>query len=476
MDPARVLNTAKVTVSAVEGVDPEPVRAALAATGLTVDVTALGDAPADGLSVVLVDDYLDPALADRNARQLASGQPWLIARTSGTEPWIGPFLRSGHTGCWSCMAQRLAANRQLERYLADKRGETVPRHTVRAAIAAGPLAAAGLIAAEAARIAATGEPGALCGQMVTLDLANLTTDTHILVRRPQCPSCGDPRIVDERGPKIVLASGDARYTGDGGYRTVRPEETLARLEQHISPYFGAITKLVSHTPETDTLTHSYSAGHNFAMVNDSMDLLRRNLRGQSGGKGRSEIQAKVSAVCEAIERYVAVWQGDEPVRRTAYRELDPRTAVHPQSLLHFSDAQLADRETWNRAPANRLHKVPETFREDSPVDWTRAWSLTHDEERLIPAAYVWYGHPDLDEHFFCISDSNGSAAGNSLEEAVLQGLCELTERDAVALWWYNRLRLPAFDPDSLDDPYVDGSGRSTTAWTAICGCSTSPPT
>jgi ribosomal protein S12 methylthiotransferase accessory factor len=29
------------------------------------------------------------------------------------------------------------------------------------------------------------------------------------------------------------------------------------------------------------------------------------------------------------------------------------------------------------------------------------------------------------------------------------------ERDAVALWWYNRLSRPAFDLDSLNDPYVD---------------------
>ncbi|MEV4090229.1 YcaO-like family protein [Nonomuraea fuscirosea] len=29
------------------------------------------------------------------------------------------------------------------------------------------------------------------------------------------------------------------------------------------------------------------------------------------------------------------------------------------------------------------------------------------------------------------------------------------ERDAVALWWYNRARRPAFDLDSLRDPYVD---------------------
>ena len=37
---------------------------------------------------------------------------------------------------------------------------------------------------------------------------------------------------------------------------------------------------------------------------------------------------------------------------------------------------------------------------------------------------------------------------------MLQGFCELVERDAVALWWFNRLRRPGLDLASVDDPYV----------------------
>jgi ribosomal protein S12 methylthiotransferase accessory factor len=52
------------------------------------------------------------------------------------------------------------------------------------------------------------------------------------------------------------------------------------------------------------------------------------------------------------------------------------------------------------------------------------------------------------------ASSNGAAAGNTLAEAQLQGLLELIERDAVALWWYPRSERPAFDLDSWDDPRV----------------------
>ena len=53
-----------------------------------------------------------------------------------------------------------------------------------------------------------------------------------------------------------------------------------------------------------------------------------------------------------------------------------------------------------------------------------------------------------------MSCSNGNAAGNTLEEAILQGFLELVERDSVALWWYNRVRRPAVDLDSFGEPYL----------------------
>jgi ribosomal protein S12 methylthiotransferase accessory factor len=73
----------------------------------------------------------------------------------------------------------------------------------------------------------------------------------------------------------------------------------------------------------------------------------------------------------------------------------------------------------------------------------------------VPTAYCYFGHPDIREHFFTACDANGHAAGNTVEEAILQGTMELVERDAASIWWHNRVRRPAFDLDSLDEPYVD---------------------
>src|SRR5882724_2591978 len=67
---------------------------------------------------------------------------------------------------------------------------------------------------------------------------------------------------------------------------------------------------------------------------------------------------------------------------------------------------------------------------------------------------VYGGYPAPPDLACCVSDPSGSAAGTSLEEAVLQGVLELVERDALAIWWYNRVRRPAIALDAVDDPYV----------------------
>jgi ribosomal protein S12 methylthiotransferase accessory factor len=464
-----------VMVLAVGGADPGPVTEALTEAGvrarhiteLPAVQAAAPDAGAGGLLVVVTDDYLRPELAAINDAMLAAGERWVLAKPAGIEPWIGPLFEPGVTGCWACLRHRLSGNRQVERYLAGLVGDLTLVAEHPPAIPPSAAAVAGLLAGELARAIVSGGNPVLHGTLVTVDLRTLSTSQHTLIRRPQCHSCGDPGLMTEREPKVAIGSVPVFQWTAGGLRTEDLATTFDRLSAHVSPYLGAVSSLRAYGNTYDGLVATYSAGHNFAMPSKDIGMLRRNLRGQSGGKGKSEIQAKVSAVCEAIERYCAVCDGDEPAVRAAYADLGPDQAVHPAELLLFSAAQYEHRKEWNHDPAHRLQRVPEPFHDDVPVDWTPAWSLTHERRRLVPAAYAWYGHPDMREHAYSFADSNGTAAGNCLEEAILQGFFELAERDAVALWWYNRLRRPAVDLDSLHDPYADalrelyaGLGRS----------------
>ena len=102
-----------------------------------------------GLTVVLVEDYLDSRLAEFNHARLAARQPWLLVQPSDLVPLIGPVFSPGKSACWACLADRMKWNRQIKAYL--------DRHDARCVVAS-PLntsvlvpTAIGLAAAEIAQ-------------------------------------------------------------------------------------------------------------------------------------------------------------------------------------------------------------------------------------------------------------------------------------------------------------------------------------
>jgi oxazoline/thiazoline synthase len=98
--------------------------------------------------------------------------------------------------------------------------------------------------------------------------------------------------------------------------------------------------------------------------------------------------------------------------------------------------------------------VPAPFDESQEIEWSPNWSLTHGELRWLPTAYCYFDVPQATPSI-CFSDSNGCASGNHLEEAILQGFLELAERDAMALFWYNRVPRPAIQLESFNHAFFD---------------------
>lgn len=428
--------------------DAEAVVAALRSVGIEVlDGSTAGSGTT---AVVVTADLLDSRIAAIDAEMRAAGTSWLLVRASGEAVSVGPLFTPGDTACWHCMEMRMRGNRQLDTYLERKVATTVSRPAAPPAVAATRSIAAGIAASELLAHLGGATVTSL-GHIVAVDTQTYQSETHAVIRRPQCHACGDTAVATKPA-EVTLNSSPKRFTADGGHRVQRPEETYERLIKHVSPLTGAVSSLKRQTINDDGVTYSYASGHNFALMQDSTFFLRKNLRGRSGGKGRTDVQAKVGAICEAIERYVGVFRGDEPRQRARFVDLD--NAVHPGDLLGFSEHQYANRLAWNSANLSSYHLVPERFDTEREIDWTTAWSLRDDAPRLVPTGYCYFGHPDIAEHFFCASDANGNAAGNSLEEAILQGLLELVERDAAAIWWYNRLQLPAVDLDAMAEPYI----------------------
>jgi bacteriocin biosynthesis cyclodehydratase domain-containing protein len=442
----RQLANTRVSVTAVGEVATEPFAAIL--ESLHVQVSEGGQ-----LGVILTDDYLRSGLHSYNQEALRSGRPWLLVKPVGSQIWIGPLFWPGKTGCWACLAQRLRANRTVEMFVQKKQGRAEPVPTARAFTPATLQIAWNIAATEIATWIVRGESPNLEGKILTFDLRSCQTQTHTLVRQSLCVACGRP----EQGghgpaPPVVLQSRKKAFTEDGGHRVYRPEATLERYQHHVSPLIGAVTMLERPVSAGDGPLHVYAAGENQAVRHESLEDVRRSLRSMSCGKGVSDLQARVSALCEALERASGVFRGDERRRKARLRDLED-VAIHPNRVMLYSARQYEERDAWNARKSPWTH-VPVPFDEEAEIEWTPVWSLTRQAIRYLPTALCYYEYPQPKDRAYCMACSNGNAAGNTPEEAILQGFLELVERDGVGVWWYNRLQRPGVDLDSFDEPYL----------------------
>jgi bacteriocin biosynthesis cyclodehydratase domain-containing protein len=420
----------------------------------------LGAGPS-ALTVVLVDDYLNPGVADFNLDRLADGRPWLLAKPTGGLLWTGPVFEPGTTACWWCLAARLSSNQMVMNYLKQRNGLIAPPVTSIADLAATRQLGLRLTAVQAAAWLAAGQrrPDHSLTEVVTFDTVTMDSRHHRLTRRPQCAACGDRELQSRlhQSPVRLTPRPKAKIT-DGGHRAKSPEKLLAEFEPLVSPITGPVKQLVKLPSDVEGL-HTYQAGQNFAVPMGHVSDLRAGLRSAASGKGMTDVQARASAIGEAVERYSGLYRGDEGRISATYHELGPEQAFQPNELHLFSDAQFRDRAEWN-ARDSHFQRVCDPFDPARKIDWTPVWSLTHERTKYFPTASLFFGYPLQQGNRYSGADSNGNAAGTCLEDAIVQGFMELVERDSVALWWYNMLRRPAIDLASFGDPYFDTWQRS----------------
>ena len=372
--------------------------------------------------VAVVDDYLNPDLAALHHRMREAKQPWTIVKPIGLSIWIGPIFTADGAACLECLTRRLAENGVAPAAVPASL-PTTRRFGVRLA--------ATLLSTWIAR----GSPPAECGRLVTYDCRTLERERHDVLPHPGCGTCAARRDAQDPAAdcRIELHSRQVRAAADGGHRTSASEETLARLEPLTSRLTGIACDIVEDEIAAPGFVH-------------------RDARTGASGKGRTRTQARVSCLAESIELYNGTFHGGERRRAARMQDLGA-DAVHPNDLLLISDRQYASRETLNQS-LTAPKRIPAPFDASRTIDWTPVWSLTMERVRWLPTALCYFNYPLSDDHQFGSAATNGGAAGNTIEEAILHGVLELVERDAVAIWWYNRLTAPAVDLDSFDDPFV----------------------
>jgi oxazoline/thiazoline synthase len=438
----RNLSQCKVRVEAIDVKGAAEFTAALGTLGVRV-VNRSPD-----LTVTLVNDYLERQLAELNRSRVADKTPWLLVQPSGVFPLVGPLLRPGHTACWTCLFDRMIRNREIKGFL-DRGGAK--------AVAVSPLArnaigqsAIQFAAVEIAKAIATGFRTDIGNHIMSVDLTGSVLAKHYVGQRPQCPTCGDKKLLNPRrkAEPIKLDAGAKLIITSGGYRTMTSRATVSRFRRHVSPLTGVVKRLERIEADLPMNTNFF-AQHNFSAPAQSVDELRSGLSGGSFGKGSTAEQAEASALMEAIERYSGIYQGDEIRSTKRFTDFAEGEAVRPNDILNYSEAQYAIRN--DHSQHDEAHPAPEPFDPDARIEWSPVWSLRDQRFKYIPTSllYFFYSGPRAFH-----TDSNGCAAGNTVQEAIVQGFLELVERDAYAIWWYNRSQRAEVDLSRIEDSYV----------------------
>ena len=151
------------------------------------------------------------------------------------------------------------------------------------------------------------------------------------------------------------------------------------------------------------------------------------------GKGASPIQSKASACMELAERFsFFAFKADEKnfvrgdyasLKAEGYPLLDSSYLLKSVEDIKLTSEHL------------------EQLLEGIPMQWTWATNISREEQVLIP--FSW---------FYAINEFNGPSAGNTVEEAALQGISEIVERHVCSLINQHHIKTPAIDKATIEDP------------------------
>lgn len=317
---------------------------------------------------------------------------------------IGPYFIRGQSVCFACMCHWIAAA-GFDKPDCSAAGESEVRF------------AAALVTEAISEYERTARIEKLQTTIQTFDTESGKNSSHPIYPLSDCVHCA-------------------------AIKTAAPQG----LQIHCSSLTGIVQKMeITHKPAAGT----YRAVATWASplpVNGNRPLLARQ---ESHGRGMTREQAALGCIGEALERYSLIYRGDEPLLRARMNDI---CGIDPRAILLYSEQQYATRKQWNDQTDDRYF-VGERFDPEQAIDWFPVVNLTNGLPAFVPAActLMWYPFAP-DEPEFARADTIGCGSGWTFDNALLHALLEWIERDAMAIWWYNRIRRPAVQIDSFEMP------------------------
>jgi ribosomal protein S12 methylthiotransferase accessory factor len=169
--------------------------------------------------------------------------------------------------------------------------------------------------------------------------------------------------------------------------------------------------------------------------------LVRKINLRAAGSALTYSDAISRAVGETVERFYSCLYDEKSIIFDSYNNLQKQgiNALGPGNIAFFSEEQFSRKDF----PMVR-------FTEDVKIGWTRGVSLITGEEILVPAQFIYLGYKGQPgERHVTYTCTSGCACASTVEEAILKGIFEQVERDAVMINWYAKLSPPRFDIHSV---------------------------
>lgn len=153
------------------------------------------------------------------------------------------------------------------------------------------------------------------------------------------------------------------------------------------------------------------------------------------GKGASPEQAEASALMELVERfsYFSFWGEASNFEEVTWSEAQ---AKWPGQVMDIEQILCSVEESLDRDKAVQLMDLHRW-------KFYSALNVCTGREEFVPLDW-----------FKTLNEFNGSSAGNTFEESIFQGACELVERHVCAVIDRSRQVMPTIDVTASDDPVL----------------------
>lgn len=399
-------------------------------------------------SLVVVDDYLEPELQAFNELAIADKREWILYKPAGTRILIGPGFVPGSTPCYNCLATILRGHRYEEALMNRGSDKYQPLRLSRGWTSESLTLAASLLTNEIHRFPDSQKEVAGECSILSFDFTDPGKTRHILRKLEGCSVCGvssSEEGISSRRPLELQRERKYPYI-ENGSRIRSASDTLQYLQGYVSRISGVIGSVREFHPDIKIFGRHFQATFPAERTIECLRPDKADRFGVTQGKGITGEQATVSAMAEAAERYCARFRDSDPTFTAALNDINEKV-IRLDELILLSERQ---KESFEKTCAEQNLKNP--FLPSTSIDWSPAWSLTAITWRFVPASTAYYPFPRNREYLVPAWTTNGLSAGSCLEEAILQGLLEIIERDAFTIWWYNRLIPIGLDIHSFESP------------------------